>query len=367
MRRFYLFLLVSLCAGPSALGQPKLPAANGIVAMVNDTIITYQQQYMLAQEAIEGLPRPPLIPQATYEQKCEDAIKDSLETLLANQLIQDDFKNSGAKIPESLLDDEIQGRIRKKYGDRVTLIKTLRAQGLSYEFYRQQERERLVMRYMRYKKLDQPLVISPQKIERYYQNNLTNFQVDDQVKLRMIVLNSIVASMADDIKAMAREILLKIDEGVSFAEMASIYSEGSQASEGGDWDWRDRKFLKKGLSDVAFALQKGQHSGILGEAVEADQSYWVYQYNAAGQLASGHKCTSKDAPLEEKTFAPTDSAPATPQRFYLMMVEDLRPAHTRTIEQVRDEIEESLLRQERADLYKKWVDRLKKKAYIRYF
>lgn len=369
MRRLYLVLLASLIVSVNGRAEPALPP-NGIAAIVNGAIITYQQVAELALMIIETYPRPSMMSAAAlaeYEKRCEQAYKESLESLIEKQLVLDDFKNAGGQMPESLLEDEIKSGIRKRYGDRVTLVKTLQAKGLRYENYRQQEHDRIILEVMRHKNVFQPVLISPQKIERYYQTNLANFQVDDQVKLRVIVLNCPVSSMSDDVKAMAREIMLKLDEGVGFAEMAGIYSEGSQRTEGGDWGWKDRAFLKKGLSDTAFALKVGQHSGVLGEAVEEDQSYWVFQYNEAGQLARGRKYSAKDALLEEKTFAPNQAPPATANKFYLMLVEDQRKAHTKPMEEVRDEIEKTLLVQERSRLQKKWVDRLRSKAFVRYF
>ena len=50
-----------------------------------------------------------------------------------------------------------------------------------------------------------------------------------------------------------------------------------------------------------------------------------------------------------------------------MLVEDKRAAHVRPLEEVRDEIEKELTVQERARLQKAWVDRLREKAFVRYF
>jgi hypothetical protein len=48
-------------------------------------------------------------------------------------------------------------------------------------------------------------------------------------------------------------------------------------------------------------------------------------------------------------------------------VEEVRSAHVRPLSEVRDTIEKNLLLQERARLHKKYIDRLKKKSFIRYF
>jgi hypothetical protein len=50
-----------------------------------------------------------------------------------------------------------------------------------------------------------------------------------------------------------------------------------------------------------------------------------------------------------------------------MLVEDRRPAHTKPLAEVREEIERNLIAQENERLQKKWIDRLKAKSFVRYF
>jgi len=51
----------------------------------------------------------------------------------------------------------------------------------------------------------------------------------------------------------------------------------------------------------------------------------------------------------------------------LIHVEEARPAHVKSLGEVREDIEKDLLTQERARIEKQWLDRLKKKTFIRYF
>jgi len=151
--------------------------------------------------------------------------------------------------------------------------------------------------------------------------------------------------------------------------MATIYSEGSQSKEGGDFGWREESKLSKGFTDIATGLRAGQHSTVFGFAREKD-TYWIYQYNKTGQLVLGRKYTDKNDLLEEKKFEQAideSKLPAPPQEFRLMLVEDKRVAHTERLAEVREKIEKDLLVQERERLRKKWVDRLKAKAFVRFF
>jgi len=137
----------------------------------------------------------------------------------------------------------------------------------------------------------------------------------------VIVLDSTAAATAEGRKRLAGDILTKVKEGADFAQMAAVYSTGSQKKEGGDWGWVERSFPRKELADAAFALATKQVSGVV----------------------------------------------ETPDACYLALVEDKRPAHVRPLNEVRDDIEQTLMVEERARLQKKYVDKLWKKTFTRKF
>ena len=57
----------------------------------------------------------------------------------------------------------------------------------------------------------------------------------------------------------------------------------------------------------------------------------------------------------------------TPGEIYLMLVEDKKSAHRKSLTEVRPEIERLLMTEEQNRLRKQYIDRLKKKTYVRYF
>jgi parvulin-like peptidyl-prolyl isomerase len=189
--------------------------------------------------------------------------------------------------------------------------------------YRRQQREEIIIQLMKQQNVSNPrkILISPLKIEQYYQSHKDDFKMDDQIKLRMIVLTNAPGSAPGSLKRLAQEILTKIDSGVPFAEMASVYSAGWQRAEGGDRGWVDRTYLKPSLAAVAFSLKPGQHSGVIEEA----------------------------------------------EVCYLLMVEATRSAHIKEMKEVRDDIERTLRSQENKRLRQLWIDRLKNKSYINFY
>ncbi len=322
-------LFALLFVGIAFASQIKVRAelVNGIAVIVNDAIVTYQDVKSYVSPAMELLMRQYRNQPQKLEQKLNETERDATEQLVERQLILYDFKTAGYNLPESVIDDEIRDNIRKQYGDRATLTKTLQAKGITYEAFRQQVRDQFIIAALRAKNVSSEIIISPHKIEVYYVKHRDEYKVEDQVKLRMIVLNRVPSDDTEAVKRRAQEILTRVDEGASFSELATLYSEGSQRSQGGDWGWVEKlntdgsPVLRKELFEVAFSLKPGQHSGVI----------------------------------------------ETPEAFYLMLVEDKRAAHTKSLAEVRDEIEKTLLAQERARLQKKWIDRLKNKSFVRYF
>ena len=296
--------------------------ADGIKAVVHDSVITYLDVEDLTVQTRDVLLRQFRTQPDEFQKKMDEARGDNLEKLLSRQLILQDFKTAGYNLPESVIDELVQERIHAKYGDRATLTKTLQAEGITYEKFRQQVREQFIVEALRQKNISSEIIISPHKIETYYLAHSHDFKVEDEVKLRMIVLDKSSDPGAPSPKALAQEILGKLKEGATFAEMATIHSSDlKRAKQGGDWDWVERSVLRKELADTAFSLKPGELSGVI----------------------------------------------ETPEACYLMLVENARLSHTRSLGEVREQIERNLLLEERNRLEKHWIDKLKKKTFFRYF
>ena len=294
---------------------------DGIAAVVNDSVITAEQVRDFAAPAIDGLRRQYARQPDLLQQKITATINDGLDQLIERQLILHDFANAGYRLPDSLMDEWVQERIRDRFsGDRVTLMKTLQGLGETFEKFRQEVRDQNIETFMRSKKVSQVIIISPYQIEKYYQSNSADFKVEDEVKLRMISINK---SSAGDTNAaaLAGEIQRKIKDSTTFSEMATAYSQDSLRSQGGDRGWVERSVLLKDLADAAFALAPGQVSGVID----------------------------------------------LPAACYIMFVEDKHPAQTKPLKEVREVIEKNLRTQEHSRLEKQWIDQLKTKAFIRYY
>jgi len=377
MRVFSAMLTVGAVIGAAVQIHAEL--VSGIEAVVHDSLITREEVDGMTAQATELLWRQYRNQPEVFAKKVAEARSETLEELLERQLILRDFETGyNFKLDvvereiEKEIDKEIQDSIRANYnGSRAALLQTLQARGITYEKHRQLIHDRIIITFLRQKNVSSEIIVSPHKVETYYRAHLDDFKVKDEVKLRMIVLKNPVEADSARVRKMAEEILAKLKEGATFAEMATIHSEGSQRNQGGDMGWAELAGLSMGLRDMANSLQPGQHSGVASRS--AGDDYWVCEYQDGKPVVGRHyatdPATKKESLVEERRFDSAEAAAAlpSPQEFYIMQVEEKRAAHFKPLNEVREQIEKDLLDQEQKRLTKQWIERLKKKTFVRYF
>ena len=318
-------LISNLLAAAMVVGTAtaiRAEVINGIQVVVHDSVITAQDVIEYSEKAEKELTRDYRRQPQVLEQKIVEARRDSTEHLLERQMILHEFKVANLSIPEKYIDDEVQRRVRA-FGERMVLIKTLEAEGTTFDKYRLRLREQIIEGLMRRHMVSsEKIIVSPHKIEAYYQDHHEGYKLEDRVKLRMIVVNKPAGGAdASDARKTAEEALAKVNSGGNFAELAKLYSQGAQRSEGGLFGWGDRAALRKDLAEQAFALKPGQHSGI----IDASDAY------------------------------------------YILLVEELQLAHYTPLTEVHEQIEKDLMDSERSRLELQWIEKLKKKTFWRYF
>ena len=208
-------LAMVLCIAVCAFAEQRF--SNGIAAIANDSIITWQEVRQESADALELYERTFYNRPTELEQKRLAAMTEALDRLIDRQLVLQEFKTLGGVIQDSYIDDSIRDKIRERYGDRVTLTKTLMAQGINQETFRQRTRDEIIFSIMRRKNVTESLLISPAKIEHNYETNLPTYKLGDQIKLRMLVINR-TATVEDSFRLIS-EIRTKVEGGASFGEI----------------------------------------------------------------------------------------------------------------------------------------------------
>ena len=319
MRRIFLIGIALLGASLNAPAAETHVVRNGIAAKVNDKIITQEQVRAEMDTWLRG--QIGRVPEEALKREYIKRSKAYTDNLVEHELVLHDYYVSGYHLPESVVEEQIQRRIREQYGDRMTLAKSLRAKGGTIDKFKTNVREQIIVDQMFHIKVSSDIIVSPQKIRDYYQGHQDDYQVEEQVRLSQIYINQPADSPPDRARIMAGEILLKLDDGASFEEMARIYSEGVHAVKGGDRGWVEKSMLPETLAAVAFTLKKGARSGVIA---------------------------INDACL-------------------IMKVEDIRGKSVKPLPEVADDIERALIGENRTRLHRQYINRLKTRQYIKYF
>ena len=312
-RKLALFA-VTVSLAFSAMAEEQV--LDGIAAVVNGEVITFSQVRELV------VSRETALRESLRGQALEDKIKETrlaaINDLIDRQLVLQDFAKNKFNIPEYAVDDHVNTIIREQFqGDRLAFIRTLQAQGYTLQRFRKVETDKMIVQAMRQRAVKTDPILSPSKVEKFYQEHNADYSTPEQVKLRMIVLHK----DSPDAKKVAEEIRAKVKSGSDFAKMAQMYSEDASKETGGDWGWVDRATLNATLSAPAFALKPGQVSKVL----EMGNNY------------------------------------------YLLSVEARKQAETKPLASVRDEAEKKVLQAERQAAQERWIKYLRDKAYIRIF
>ena len=111
--------------------------------------------------------------------------------------------------------------------------------------------------------------VTDEDVKDFYEKNKDSFALPEMVKARHILLRpaSDAADMAKakmDAKAKLEDIIKKIKAGAKFAVMAKAHSQDpGSARAGGDLDWFGRGVMIKPFEETAFALKKGEMSGVV--------------------------------------------------------------------------------------------------------
>jgi parvulin-like peptidyl-prolyl isomerase len=364
MRKLVILLLMCLLG---TVPQVRAALANGIEAVVDDSVITYHEVNTKNPMLYEQIIDDPSSSRETIERKLTQMRNDNRKLLINNELILHDFKVQGYSLPESVLDDIVNEKVRSRFHDRATLTKSLQEEGLTNEKFRQQVREQFIVEVMRSKNISQEIVISPHKVESYYLAHRDEFKVDDEVKLRGIVLKTSDADAPPS--ELAEEILTKLKGGAVFEQMAAVYSQDSHRKEGGEWGWYRRDALMQGLVDIVFSVPVGKYSNVFSRS--AGDDYWICLYEDGHPRLARHygvdSTTKKQKLVEERKFDDTFSITNLPPayEYSILQVEDTRLAHFKTLSEVRRTIEDNLLDAERTRLEDQYIEKLRKKTFVR--
>jgi peptidyl-prolyl cis-trans isomerase SurA len=358
---------------------------DGVAAIVNDKVITYSQVRGFVQPVAQQLRRN-FSGQDLVDQ-VRKAEMDALNQLIERALIIQEFNEKGYKIPETTIEQQINDIISSDYGgNRAAFVKTLEAENLTLSQYRDQVRERVIIQAMRGHKTQQTIVVSPYKMEKYYSENLDQYKVGEQIKLRMIFIKRgepvPATSVAEQAPPASTNQLSQTNSVTTAASTTTVLTANEAATTNGTTtafatETNTPMVAKEPATPAPVDLQRRLADEILAKLDAGDGFESMARVYSEGKEAKeggdwgwiGKDVLRKE--LNEIAFSlkagQHSSVIETAEGYYILQVEDVKTAHTVALAEVRDDIEKILLQQQRARMQEEWVKDLRAKAYIHLF
>ncbi|PNC34590.1 hypothetical protein CXU13_11710 [Akkermansia muciniphila] len=256
------------------------------------------------------------------------AKKNIIEDLVERELLRNEFEGMGGVIRDSLIDQEINRTILTTFnGDRSAFLKNLNLSGMTIRAFREMTKKQLQVQIMRASKYDQEIPPTPEEIRQEYEATKEQYRdlTKDKIKFKKIFI-----PMLGDDSASTPEVQLNLAEliakeikskNATFEDMAKRYSKDLYAEKGGDWPVTERSTLSPESAAIIFGAQTGE---IIG-------------------------------PLVDSTG------------FTIVLVEKKELAPPPPLSAIKEQIDMMARNKRSNERYKKWVERLRKKAIVKVY
>jgi len=275
---------------PKVVKKPAETAVvEEIVARVNNEIITRSELDKARASAAEGAQQD-CANRCTPEQAknaVEDSQKYALRDLIDQSLLAQRGKDMGISVEPDVVKQLDQIRQQNKLKDMDELEKAVTSEGLNWEDFKNNIRNRLLTREVIGREVGSHITISNEETKKYYDEHQKDFIRPETIALAAIELKTEgkKESEIQELKAKAQKLHDRVLDGEDFSELAKRFSDGATAQQGGYlgeykpgelaaelWDKVD-KLKRKELTDVIETKQGFLILQVLEHYDEGQQPY----------------------------------------------------------------------------------------------
>ena len=260
-----------------------------IIARVNNQIIT-KSEFARSKDQLrdEVKQQDPNNADKVYTEREKDVLRD----LIDQQLLLDKGKDLGISADTDLIKQLDQMRKDMKLDSMEALEKEAEKQGISWEDFKQTQKNQIITRKVIGEEVGGHLSISKEEAEKFYDDHKAEMQHPEFIRLSEILITPKAATPAPDpnaansgasgqtplddaakqaadaealsaAEAKAKDILKQLRDGASFQDVAKKNSDGPSAADGGALGTFERGKLAKELEDRTFAMKAGEITDVI--------------------------------------------------------------------------------------------------------
>jgi peptidyl-prolyl cis-trans isomerase SurA len=304
MRPTLILLLLLTLTTPLYAAVQEL---NGIAAVVNDDIITWNE----LDRRVESISQQ-LRQKGNRLPAREILERQILERLIIEKLQLTRAQQLGLKVDDEQLNRIIANIAAENGMDLEQFRQALQADGVSFTYFREQIRNEVLISRLKGNQIDNRVNVSPQEVDAFLEAQRQQSAEKAEYHLRHILVSLPGNATPEQVAAAqskAEQLLAQLQQGADFRQIAISYSDGQQALEGGDLGWRRAGQLPTLFAEVVMAMQTGEISPLIRsssgfhilllEGKRGEQKMMVRQVNARHILISTSELVS-DSEAQER-------------------------------------------------------------------
>ena len=239
----------------------KIELLDRVIAVVDSGVIMETQLNARVEEVLQRLQSnkaalPPL--NLLEEQVLDRLIIEEIQMQIADR--------AGIKISDSELNQTLS-RIASQNNLSLEEFRiAIKQDGGSYRAFRETIKKELIIQRVQRGKVGSRVDISEQEIENFINSEEGRTELAEQYDVQHILV-SVKSGLNENelraIKEKAQDILERIEEGESFEKLATTYSAGQKALEGGFLGWRTSAELPTLFAKTVSSLKIGETSELI--------------------------------------------------------------------------------------------------------
>lgn len=261
MMNFKKMLITAAITSLSVAAPAQQVYKDSILAKVNGQIITRFDVSELT--FFEEMRLRRIYPANNEEQaqilmgKLEELRKNAYQRLIDNTLILSRFRELETEIPREMIEERMQQLIQQNAdGDLVKYHADMEKRGYTMEDVRKKVHDMLVVELMRRENVDRKIVVTPQDISFYYNENKEAYATEGGIHLKMLVITK--PGHAD----LAKKALEEAAKGSTYEELLKKYGDASQSADLGLQPAAD---LRPEFVKAAATMKDGDFKAALNE------------------------------------------------------------------------------------------------------
>jgi peptidyl-prolyl cis-trans isomerase SurA len=262
LNALFCLLSFSLALGVASTAQAVPQTIDKIVAVVNDSVVL-QSELDRQIKIAEGTMR-----ERGITPPAGDALRSQvLDRLILTRLQTQRAQDAGIHVDDRELNEVIGNIAAQNKMSLTQFADALKKEGIDFLSVREQVRDEMLISRVRQKEVGARVVVTEQDIDLYLANAATEDQTEYKLShILVAVPDGATPQVREAAHAKAEGLLKRLKAGEDFAQLAITNSDGQQALQGGELDWRKGANLPTAFAPVAPKLALNEVSDIIEAA-----------------------------------------------------------------------------------------------------